>query len=402
MPVGTATGYIAVSIVTGFLFGVFLQKGRFCFVSAIRDFVAFKDTRVLKGVLAGIGILMIFWSTMAAAGYFRGFWIPPWGLTSLIGGLIFGFGMTMAGGCASGTLYRCGQGYVQFWITLFFMGVGFVLVALAFPYLQTAFFEPLRFGDGTSLYISAPWSPAYTGIAVALVGLLVYSLLIGRPELPERPDRGVEDRDVAQLNVAVLRRPIDATAAGLRKVAVGTQQYARGFVTDDRPVKERLQDSWDARTAGLGLALTACLWFAVFGAWTITGSEVRWAGWLLEQGGIDAEGIEYFGSIMFLGEGISVTIDMIMIAFLIVGAFTAAIFSGDFRIRWPKLNRIHNPIVGGLLMGVGARLAPGCNIANLFSGVALLSAHSIIAGTGMVIGTYIMTRWMYRDVGCAY
>ena len=42
------------SILIGLGFGIFLQKGRFCFTSAFRDFFAYKDTRVLKGVLAGI------------------------------------------------------------------------------------------------------------------------------------------------------------------------------------------------------------------------------------------------------------------------------------------------------------------------------------------------------------
>jgi len=73
---------------------------------------------------------------------------------------------------------------------------------------------------------------------------------------------------------------------------------------------------------------------------------------------------------------------MVMIASLIVGSFVAAYASGDFRIRKPKLNRVPNYAIGGLLMGVGSRLAAGCNIANLFSGIALLSVHSFIAGAG--------------------
>jgi hypothetical protein len=52
-------------------------------------------------------------------------------------------------------------------------------------------------------------------------------------------------------------------------------------------------------------------------------------------------------------------------------------------------------------MGVGSRLAAGCNIANLFSGVALLSVHSFIAGAGIILGVYVMTHYMYREVGCA-
>lgn len=393
--------YLGVSVTIGLAFGVLLQKSRFCFVSAFRDFVAFKDTRVLKGVLAGVLVMTVFWSLQATLGYFRGFWTPAWGLASLFGGFVFGIGMTMAGGCASGTLYRAGQGYVQFWITLLFMGVGYVVFAYAFPTLRSVYFEPLRFGEGTSLYLTAPWPPAVTGIAVATLGILVYAFVVGRRSLPENPGGESGLLDAARGQATPSNRITAALTVGLRGVATGTREYIRGFVEDDRPITDRLQDSWDARTAGIGLALVASLWFWVYGAWAITGSEAKWAGYLLSAAGVDAAGVEYWGSVLFRGEGISVTIDMLMIAGVIVGSFLAAILSGDFRIRWPKVNRLHNPVVGGFLMGVGSRLAPGCNIANLFSGVALLSIHSMLAGAGIIIGTYVMTHYLYREVGCA-
>ena len=397
-------GYVAVSILVGFLFGVFLQKARFCFVSAIRDFIAFEDTRVLKGILAGLLVMTLFWSAQATLGYFRGFWTPPWGPASFVGGFVFGVGMTMAGGCASGTLYRAGQGYVQFWLTLLFMMVGYVVVAYTFPTLRSVYFEPLRFGEGSTLYVTAPWSPAVTGLLVAAAGVLAYALVIGWRSLPDRPggERPEPAGEIAVIAIVDARRPVDALLVGLRRVAAGTREYVRGLATDDRPVPERLRDSWDARTAGIGLALTASVWFWVYGAWVITGSEAKWAGWMLAQAGADVENVEYWGSILFRGEGIAITVDMLMIASLIVGSFVAAYASGDFRLRFPRKERLHNPVIGGLLMGVGSRLAPGCNIANLFSGVALLSTHSIVAGAGMIAGAYVMTHWLYRDVGCAW
>ncbi|MFB6146192.1 MAG: YeeE/YedE family protein [Halobacteriaceae archaeon] len=393
-------GYVAVSVLVGLLFGVFLQKARFCFVSAVRDFVAFKDTRVLKGALAGILLMTAFWSLQASLGYFRGFWIPPWGLASLFGGFVFGVGMTMAGGCASGTLYRAGQGYLQFWITLLFMGVGYVAFAYTFPTLRSVYFEPLRFGDGATLYLLFPWSPAVTGLGVVALGVLAYAAVIGWAALPEEPREGAPTGDVASATPVGSLRPLSAVVVGLRQFAAGTRAYLRGFVTDDRSALERLRGSWDARTAGLGLALTASVWFWVYGAWAITGSEAKWTGWLLSKAGVDAAGVQYWGSVLFRGD-ISVTVDMLMVASLIAGSFLAAVASGDFRIRYPKVGRLHNPIVGGFLMGIGSRLAPGCNIANLFSGVALLSLHSFLAGAGIVLGAYVMTHWLYRDVGCA-
>ena len=400
MPTLSPLGYIALSIGVGLAFGVLLQKARFCFVSAFRDFVAFKDTRVLKGVLAGVVVMTLFWSLQATLGYFRGFWTPPWGLASLFGGFVFGVGMTMAGGCASGTLYRAGQGYVQFWITLLFMGVGYVAFAFAFPTLRSVYFEPLRFGEGATLYLALPWPPAVTGALVAAAIVLLYAFVRGRARLPDEP-RGGDVAADTRAQAAVPGRLIAALSAGLRELADGTHDYVDAVRSDDRPLSVRLRDSWDARTAGIGLALVASLWFWVYGAWAITGSEAKWAGWVLSQAGVDVGNVEYWGSILFRGGDISVTVDMLMVLSVVVGSFIAAKLSGDFRIRWPKRERLPNPIVGGLLMGVGSRLAPGCNIANLFSGVALLSLHSILAGAGIVLGTYVMTHWLYREVGCA-
>ncbi|MFC6872290.1 YeeE/YedE family protein [Halobellus marinus] len=401
MPTLSPLAYVVLSVGVGLAFGILLQKARFCFVSAFRDFVAFKDTRVLKGVIAGVLVMTLFWSAQATLGYFRGFWTPAWGLASLFGGFVFGIGMTMAGGCASGTLYRAGQGYVQFWITLLFMGVGYVLFAYAFPTLRSVYFEPLRFGEGATLYLAFPWPPALTGVLVTAVLVLLYAFVRGRASLPDEPRRGTEAGSGTRAQATLPTRSLTALGVGLRELGEGTRTYLRGFVEDDRPVAARLRDSWDARTAGIGLALVASVWFWVYGAWAITGSEAKWAGWLLAQGGVDVGNVEYWGSVLFRGGDISVTIDMLMIAAVIVGSFLAAKASGDFRLRWPKVQRLHNPVVGGLLMGVGSRLAPGCNIANLFSGVALLSLHSLLAGLGIILGTYVMTHYLYREVGCA-
>ena len=394
--------YVGVSIAVGLSFGVLLQKARFCFVSAFRDFVAFKDTRVLKGLLAGIAVMTVFWSLQATFGYFRGFWTPAWGLGSLIGGFVFGLGMTLAGGCASGTLYRAGQGYLQFWLVLLFMFVGYVLFAFAFPVAETYYFQTLNPFEGQTLYLALPFSPAVTGALAVAVGTLAYAFVKGRSQLPDDPSGGTgvaaDARAQASLGAS---RSVAAVSAGLRGIADGTVEYVRGIRDDDRPVKTRLRDSWDARTAGVAMALVASLWFYVHGHWAITGSEARWAGYLLAGAGFDVASVEYWGSILFRDGNISLTIDMVMIASLIVGSFVAAYASGDFRIRKPKLNRVPNYAAGGLLMGVGSRLAAGCNIANLFSGVALLSVHSFLAGAGIILGVYVMTHYMYREVGCA-
>jgi uncharacterized membrane protein YedE/YeeE len=396
---------VLVAVVVGLALGFFLQKGRFCFVHAFRDLFAFKDTRVTKGVLVAIVLTMLGWSVAYQLGYYQGFWTPDWGLTGLVGGFVFGVGMTYAGGCASGTLYRAGQGYLHFWLTLLFMGVGYVAFAFAFSTLETLYLEPLTFGEGTTLFEASSLPAPLLAVVASGAIVLTYAVVVGhdpaKGDPTEPAEAGTDDpvRSHASSLLAPVaggRRAID----GLRRTATGTRTYLRGFrEIDDYVAASR--KPWDPRTAALGITAAAMLWFAHVSIVGVTGPEARWSGYLLSQVGVDVEGVEYWGSVLFAGEAVSVTADMIMIAMVIAGAGIAALWSGDFSVRMPKRRRVPNAVLGGFCMGAGSRLAPGCNIGNIYSGVASLSVHSFVAAIGIVLGVYVMTHWLYREVGCA-
>ncbi len=385
---------LLVAAVVGIAIGAFLQKGRFCFVNAFRDFFAYKDSRVTKGVLAATLLTMVFWGIAYQLGYYQGFWTPDWGLTGLLGGFVFGVGMTYAGGCASGTLYRAGEGYLQFWLTLLFMGVGYAGFTVAFPTLESTYFDALTFGTGATLFELTSVPGGLLALAVAIGGLLVYATLTGRSSTAAAFG---ERADAAQLNPTAFLAPV----VGLRKFARGTAAYFRGLVRAWRDPIASSKRPWDPRTAALGITAAAVLWFSQVSIVGVTGPEARWTGYLLSRAGVDAESFDYWGSVLFQGQGVGVTVDMVMIAFVIVGAFLAALWSGDFSVRVPKRRRLPNAVVGGLMMGAGSRLAPGCNIGNIYSGIAELSIHSFIAAVGIVAGVYVMTHWIYREVGCA-
>lgn len=386
------TSTLLVAAVVGFGLGVFLQKGRFCFVHAFRDLFAFKDTRVTKGVLVAVVFTMLAWSLLYQFGYYQEFWTPDWGLTGLLGGFVFGIGMTYAGGCASGTLYRAGQGYLHFWLTLLFMGVGYALFSVAFPTLQSTYFEPLTFGEGATLFTSSALPAPLVALLGSGVIVLAYVTITGW----EGSETGTNRSQAAEFRPVALAAPV----VGLRGLLGGTRSYLRGFFSIDDYVAASKRP-WDPRTAALGITAVAVVWFSQVSIVGVTGPEARWTGYLLHQVGVDAESYEYWGSILFAGEGVSITVDMIMIGAVIVGAGAAALWSGDFALRTPKLQRVPNAAIGGFLMGSGSRLAPGCNIGNIYSGIASLSVHSFVAAAGIVLGVYVMTHWLYREVGCA-
>ncbi|GAB7093633.1 YeeE/YedE family protein [Halolamina litorea] len=387
-------GSVALPVVVGLAFGTLLQKSRFCFVSALRDFVARKETRVLHGLLAGVVVMTAFWSLQATLGLSAGFWTPDWGVTSFVGGLVFGVGMTVAGGCAAGTLYRACRGDLQFVLTLVFVLVGHVLFAAAYPFLRTVYFGPLRVGEGVSVYDLLPWPPILTGLLAAGLVVLGYAFLAGRGSSRRRGTgafewRGTPDRGV---DAAVVRGVVDLARA--------VRRHATAVVTDERSLTARLRSPWDARTSGVAMALVASVWFAAHGAWGIAGSESRWVAWAFDRVGGDAARVTYWGSVLFDG-AVAVTPDMVLFIAMLVGMVGAAVLSGQFALRWPAEAGLFAPVVGGLLMGVGSRLGPGATIANLFSGLALLSAHSLLASAGVVVGVYVTTHWLRRGMGCA-
>ena len=104
----------------GLLIGMVMQRSRFCFVRAFRDPFMTGDAEATKAVVLAviisvIGFTILKWTDLRSwdVAVQPGFWIG-----SLLGGIIFGIGMSFSGGCASGTIWRAGEGQVKLWVTL--------------------------------------------------------------------------------------------------------------------------------------------------------------------------------------------------------------------------------------------------------------------------------------------
>jgi uncharacterized membrane protein YedE/YeeE len=101
--------YLVVYIWFGFAYGMMLQYGRFCFASASRDLFAAGVPRMAVGIL----VALMFFSVIEAileATHMSTFHPAPFGIHMLISGSVFGVGMVLSGGCASGSLYKVGEG----------------------------------------------------------------------------------------------------------------------------------------------------------------------------------------------------------------------------------------------------------------------------------------------------
>ena len=126
---------IAWFVIIGGLLGFISQRSIFCIVRAFREPFMSGDSEGAKGIIAGLLVVLFGFVVIKSMNIGVGdtliraremsfvhsnFW-----LRGLLGGFVFGIGMTIAGGCAVGTLWRMGEGQIKLW----FSALGFILIS---------------------------------------------------------------------------------------------------------------------------------------------------------------------------------------------------------------------------------------------------------------------------------
>src|SRR5919199_1867799 len=117
--------------------GLVLQRGRLCFAGALRDLFLMRNGTMLRAILVGLAIIAPVFALIESravpepsfGALAAGAHVVPLGLNLAVGGVLFGIGMVVAGGCVSGTLYRIGEGYVASWASLLGILLGLSLAA---------------------------------------------------------------------------------------------------------------------------------------------------------------------------------------------------------------------------------------------------------------------------------
>ncbi len=121
----------------GIALGYVLQRSRFCFTASLRDPLLTGGTELTKAVIIALSLSSVAYLAinmskfgMDLSGYdlkaVSGN-VKPVGLNTAIGAFLFGIGAVIAGGCASGTLMRMGEGFAQQWLAFVFFVVGSVI-----------------------------------------------------------------------------------------------------------------------------------------------------------------------------------------------------------------------------------------------------------------------------------
>jgi len=282
----------------------------------------------------------------------------PAGVSVLVGAFLFGVGMQLGSGCGSGTLYTVGGGQVRMLITLAFFIVGTVVGSVHLPW-----WSKLPSLGSISLLERVGW------VGALLLQLCLFILLY---------------RLVAKLE----RRRFGKLEAIAR--VKKQRSLARRMVFGPWPVL------WGA----LSLALLSLATLLVAGhPWSITFAFGLWGTKIWSALGGDISTWSYWSSgypALALQRSVLADATSVMDIGIVLGAVLAAGLAGRFAPADPvKARDMLTAVVGGLLLGYGARLAFGCNIGGLLAGIASGSLHGwlwLAAGfTGTVLGVRLRT-----------
>lgn len=323
-------------LLCGFLLGFVMQRGRFCITGAFRDMYVTKNNKMFIALLIAISVqsvgLFVFnqlgWLTIPAEELAL--------LAVLIGAFIFGVGIIFAGGCATGTWYRAGEGLIGSWVALFtYMLFSAMMRTGPLGGLNRYFrSQTLEYKTIYDTFGFSPW------ILVALLSTITIYLAVKQLARPQRK--------VASLT---------PKKTGIAHILF--EKHWHPFIT----------------AIFIGL-------IALF-AWPLSIATGRKFG--LGITGPSANLIQYLvtGNLSFINWGVFLVLGILL------GSFIAAKGSNEFRFRLPDTQTILRSALGGSLMGVGASLAGGCSIGNGLVETAFFSWQGWIALPTMILGTWV-------------
>ncbi|MEO0683333.1 MAG: YeeE/YedE family protein [Pseudomonadota bacterium] len=328
----------ALATLIGGVAGLALYHAGFGFTAAWRRIV-----RERRGAGLRAQMLLIFLACCLSFPLMDG-WLAPWGLTmsgwilplgaaSAFGAFLFGAGMQLGGGCASGTLFTAGGGSVRMGVTLAAFVAGSVWATAHWDVWAAL----PRMGGGSLLRMTGGPAPALAAMA-ALTG-------------------------------------------GLWALSAWVERRAHGALEVPRRTGSWLHGPWSLAAGALALVLVCWATFAVLGRpWGVTSAFALWGAKVAAAGGVEVQAWTYWSGWRAgaLQRSVFADATSVMNLGIVAGAMAAAALAGKWRPSARLSARdLATAVIGGLAMGYGARLAYGCNIGAYLGGLVSGSLHGI-------------------------
>ncbi len=165
------------------------------------------------------------------------------------------------------------------------------------------------------------------------------------------------------------------------------------------------QSEWDATTTGIVVAIFSILIMAWWRPWGAVGAIRNWGDWILYAigwysdpdmqevvGFIDDDGARVLTKSIWYNTG-----SVIGLGF-VGGAFLSACLGGQFALRFPPIREYVKAVIAGILMGIGAALAGGCNIGGMYNALGNLAANGFAMWIGLVFGAVVGLWLLYKEM----
>ncbi len=347
----------------GGLAGISLLQASFGFTASWRSLVLEGRTHGLRVQLLMFAVVGAIVLPLIAAGGARGA-LAPVGVAVVLGAFLFGIGMQIAGQCASGAMFSAGGGNLRGLVTI----LGFII------------------GVTTAAWSFDTWS--------------AWPILPTASLTHEFGGAGAVAIHLGMVGVALL-------------LATAYERYRRGRVEGllaDRTADTRLSGRWPLLWGAIGLGMAAILIVLLSGRpWALISAYALWGSKLVALTGED---VSFWGHWAanpdVLDKSIFSDAASVIDLATIAGAMLAAGITGRFALRGGvPLKGLALALLGGLVMGFGARLSVGCNIGAFFSGIISGSLHGWIwgifalSGTAFALGLAALGRRLTRSDAAA-
>jgi uncharacterized protein len=349
------------AVILGLALGFFLQRGRFCLNSAFRDIIFLDNLTTFRAYLLAVVVAIVGSNLIQDMGWMitnnpvtgeivqtsllRQNFVP---LANILGGFLFGLGIVLAGGCASGIVYRLGEGQAAAIIAIigFFFGVVMTTDGLFNPlhrYLGSFGFEIGGMKNPAFWHLFGE-GPMVKWISIAGLAALVLTFVFkGKPKF------GLTKSKTYSWGL------VGVLIGGLTVAGWWVSSYFGGFPR--------------------GLAIT-------------TPMRELFNSVLYNSTHSSFQEFSFLG--IFRG-----TWGVFFIFSVPLGAFLSARARNEFSWKIPPVGQFLTVFGGSVMMGVGAVIAGGCNLGHGVTGVSTGAISSFIAITAIVMGNWTMSYFKY-------
>ena len=363
------------------IMGAVANKTNFCTMGAVSDWVNMGDTSRMRAWVLAIAVGVLGVMALEAAGMVNVTnTFPPYRQTNFVwlenvlGGILFGIGMTLASGCGSKTLIRVGGGNLKSVMVLLVIAVIAYFMINPFPGSDKTLYSTLFYPWTSPATVALPTNQDLGAMLFtdnAATGRMVMGALIGGVLL------------IWAFKSAEFRGSFDNILGGL---VVGLAVLAAWYVTSNITVNadgdlmtlQAYAQDWDlyAPADAIKPASTAALASQSFTFINPMGQALGYA----------ASG---FNRTLL-------TFGVMALAGVIVGSLLWSLISRSFRFEWFASGRdFVNHFIGAILMGFGGVLAMGCTIGQAVTGFSTLALGSIITFVAIVLGSALTMKVQY-------